>query len=276
MAVAESVEIGFRLLEEGRSAVDAVEAAIVFLEDYPDFNAGTGSRLQLDGVPRMDASIMEGDSLRAGTVAAVLNLKNPIRAARAVMEKTEHVMLVGEGARSFALASGVEEGEVHTAKRIEEWKRSLRKKHKHTQLLESMYDCETVGAVAVDREGLVVSGSSTGGAPYMLPGRVGDTPIVGAGIYADSSVGGVTATGLGEQIVRVVLSKSALDLMKKGLSPRRALRMAMNKLEKVTGGHAGAVAIDEKGKVGIYHNTRFMSYAYRINGEKLNMGTGIR
>lgn len=275
MAVAKSVEIGYCLLEEGKSAVDAVEAAIIFLEDYPDFNAGTGSRLQLDGVPRMDASIMEGDRLRAGAVAAVENLKNPIRAARAVMEKTNHVVLMGEGARRFAIASGMEEGEVRTGRRIEEWKRSLRKEHKHRQLFESINNCETVGAVAIDREGQVASGSSTGGAPFMLPGRVGDTPVVGAGIYADSSIGGVSATGLGEYIVRVVLSKSVLELMEKGSSPRTALRMAMNWLERVTGGRAGAIAIDGRGRVGVWHNTRFMSYAYRVSGRKVKMGAGI-
>ena len=275
MAVAKSVEIGYRLLEEGKSAIDAVEAAIVFLEDHPEFNAGTGSRLQMDGVPRMDASIMEGDTLRAGAVAAVENLKNPIRAARAVMEKTNHVMLVGEGARRFAVASGLEEGEVRTPRRMEEWRRNLRKEHKHTQLLESINDCETVGAVAIDREGQLVSGCSTGGAPFMLPGRVGDTPIVGAGIYAHSSIGGVSATGLGEQIVRVVLSKSAVELMERGATPRKALRLAMKKLHEVTGGGAGAIAIDARGRVGVWHNTRFMSYAYRMSGRKVKMGAGV-
>ncbi len=276
MAVAKSVELGYCLLEEGKSAVDAVEATIVFLEDYPDFNAGTGSRLQLDGVPRMDASIMEGDRLRAGAVAAVENINNPIRAARAVMERTEHVMLVGEGARRFAVASGIEEGEVRTARRIEEWKRNLCKEHKHRQLFESIYGCETVGAVAIDRQGQVASGCSTGGAPFMLPGRVGDTPILGAGIYADSSIGGVSATGLGEDIVRVVLSKSVLELMEKGSSPRMALRMIMNRLEKVTGGRAGAIAIDGRGRVGVWHNTEFMSYAYRMSGRKVKMGAGVK
>ncbi|MFQ5906454.1 MAG: isoaspartyl peptidase/L-asparaginase family protein [bacterium] len=272
LAVREAVEKGYRMLEQGGSALDAVEGSIVLLENHPNFNAGTGSRLQLDGVARMDAAIMEGSSLKAGAVAAIENIRNPIRAARAVMEKTEHVMLVGDGARRFAAASGIEEGDVRTERRIRAWQRSLEKDHVHIQILESVYGGETVGVVAVDMKGQVASGSSTGGAPFMLPGRVGDTPVIGAGVYADSKIGAATATGIGEYIVRTVLSRAIVELMARGVTPGRALKTAIGNLRKITGGQVGAVAIDRKGRAAAWHNTRFMSYCCMMRGRRVKMG----
>jgi beta-aspartyl-peptidase (threonine type) len=275
-ALAKIAQMGYEMLEAGMSAIDTVEKVIVFLEDDPVFNAGTGSRLQLDGVPRMDASIMEGDHFRAGAVASVENIRNPIKAARAVMENTDHVMLAGEGARKFALACGIEEVDVRTAKGIESWKRSLRATHKHVKLSKYFDSCETVGAVALDREGQLASGSSTGGAPYMLPGRVGDTPIIGSGIYADSRIGAVSATGVGEYIVRMVLSKAVVDLISGGMHPARAVKTVITRLNRITGGRVGAIAIDTKVRPAVWHNTDFMSYAYKVKGGKVMMGEKVK
>ncbi len=272
LAVERALLEGYRLLDEGGSALDAVERVIVILEDHPDFNAGTGSRIQLDGVIRMDASIMEGDELRAGAVAALEDIRNPIRAARAVMEKTGHVMLAGQHAKRFALLQGMEEADVYTEARRKAWKKSLQADHAHLEVLRKGWGCGTVGAVAVDQNGCIVSGSSTGGASFMLPGRVGDTPIVGAGIFADSKVGAVSATGVGEFIVRTVFAKSAVERMSRGLTPTRALKEATAYLRRVTGGEVGAVAVDRKGRIGVWHSSRYMYYSYRVSGKKVRTG----
>jgi beta-aspartyl-peptidase (threonine type) len=274
-AVEEALLQGYRLLEDGGTALDAVERVIVGLEDHPDFNAGTGSRIQLDGVIRMDASIMEGDQLRAGAVAAIEDIKNPIRAARAVMEKTGHVMLVGKNAKRFALLHGMEEADVYTERRRKIWKKSLEASHKHIDILRRGWGCGTVGAVAIDRKGCIASGSSTGGALLMLPGRVGDTPIIGAGIYADSAVGAVSATGIGEFIMRTAFSKSAVEQMSRGSTPTRALKEVTAYLNRVTGGEVGAIALDAKGRIGVWHSTRYMYYSYRISGRDVKTGARV-
>jgi len=274
-AMERALEGGYHLLLEGVSAVDAVERAIVTMEDHPDFNAGLGSRLQLDGVVRMDASIMEGDSLKAGAVAGIEDMANPIRIARAVMELTDHVLMVGEKAKSFALSLGFAEADVYTEKRRRSWLMSLRGDHKHMRIYRDVLECGTVGAVALDRSGTIAAGSSTGGGVHMLPGRVGDTPVIGAGICADSDHGAVSATGPGEYIIRTVLSKTVTDFMASGMTPNRALRAGMRRLQAVTGRHAGAIAMDMKGRVGVWHTTPHMYYSYRTNDRATVTGDRI-
>jgi beta-aspartyl-peptidase (threonine type) len=274
-AMEQALEEGYELLEAGASALDAVERTIVMLEDHPDFNAGKGSRLQLDGIIRMDASIMEGDALKAGAVAGIEDVANPIRSARAVMEMTDHVLLVGEKAKRFALSQGLGEGDVYTKRRLESWRKSLRTDHRHKRMCRDIFEGETVGAVALDRSGSVVSGSSTGGGTHMLPGRVGDTPVIGAGIYADSKCGAVSATGPGEHIVRTVLSKAVVDLMAAGMTPNRALKTGAQRLYRATGGYVGAVAVDPEGRIGIWHTTPHMYYSYRVSGRRTVTGASV-
>jgi beta-aspartyl-peptidase (threonine type) len=265
---------GYRILEGGGSSLDAVEAATVVLENHPDFNAGVGSRLQLDGRIRMDASIMEGDGLKAGAVAAIEDIANPIRVARAVMDATDHVMLVGEKAKRFALSKGFEEADVYTERRRKSWERSLRDGHRHHRIYREVFGGGTVGAVAIDQMGKITSGSSTGGGVHMLPGRVGDTPIIGAGIYADSKSGGVSATGPGEDIVRSVLSKTIADYIDGGKSPNRALKAGLKRLHSITEGYAGAIAMDWRGRVGVQHTSPHMYYSYRTS--RGDSATGAR
>lgn len=215
-------EAGRRVLSRGGSALDAVLAATVVLENDPRTNAGTGSRMRLDGTIQMDAAVMDSDR-RAGAVAAISNVRNPILVARKVLE-TPHVLLAGPWATRFARAAGVpfydpstddarqrlaETRAAMARGKLPEWAAAWRR-HEAT---------DTVGAVARDREGRYAAGNSTGGVTYMLPGRVGDSPIVGAGLYAGPA-GAVTATGVGEEIIRLALCKHVYDR----LEPRGAQR----------------------------------------------------
>lgn len=275
-ALERATEEGYRLVAEGASALEAVERTIVMLEDHPGFNAGRGSRLQLDAIIRMDASIMDGEGLRAGAVAALEDIKNPIGVARAIMEETEHVMLVGDKAKRFALSHGFPEADVYTSRRRKSWEKSLGSDHRHKSIYRDVFEGDTVGAVALDRSGRLASGSSTGGGTYMLPGRVGDTPIIGSGIYADSRFGAVSATGPGEFIMRTVFSKMIVDFMSDGMTPRRALEAGTEILRKVTGGRVGAIALDPRGRIGIWHSTPHMYYSYRVKGKEGKTGAEIR
>ncbi len=235
---------GWKILRHGGAALDAVEAAVVVLEDDSLFNAGTGSTLSASGKVEMDAAIMDGHTLRVGSVAAVQRIKNPIRLARHVMEDGRHVMLVGEGALAFAREIGFPECDpealIVPAER-ERWK------EKHG----------TVGCVAFDRNGKIAVATSTGGTFNKLSGRVGDSPLPGCGTYADDS-GGVSCTGNGEAIMRLVMGKSAIELLKTGGDPQAAACQAITLLAERTGGTGGLIIIDGKGRVGYARNTERM------------------
>ncbi len=229
MAVVDGAEeaghIGLRVLETGGTAIDAVTEAIVALEDDPRMNAGTGSRLRIDGRAQMDASIMT-DDLEAGAVAAIEYVKNPILVARKVME-TPHVLLVGPDAVRFARRLGFRKYDPVNPDAIQQWKASLEKIRKgdlppYAKKWTAFKDLVgTVGAVARDSAGRFCAGSSTGGTAFMMPGRVGDSPIVGAGIYCGPA-GAVSVTGTGEEILRRVLSKFVYDRMAGGRRTRAA------------------------------------------------------
>ncbi|MFQ6106059.1 MAG: isoaspartyl peptidase/L-asparaginase [Thermoplasmata archaeon] len=198
---------GMTILEEGGSSLDAVVEAVVVLEDDPSTNAGLGSRLRLDGSVRMDASLMDSD-LNCGCIAGIRDVKNPIAVARRVMD-TPHIMLAGEGATSFARKQGFNRFDPKTEKSIERLE-LVKKRLREGDIPEWAskwrgYHVGTVGAVALDSKGRMASGNSTGGTSLMLPGRIGDTPIIGSGIYC-GPLGAVSATGIGEEIVRRVLS----------------------------------------------------------------------
>jgi beta-aspartyl-peptidase (threonine type) len=244
---------GWRILTDDGSALDAVEAAVRQLEDHPRFNAGRGSVLTSAGTIEMDAAIMEGDRLRCGAVAAVSRVANPIALARRVMEHTPHVLLVGEGAHDFARAQELPECDPQSL--VTE--RQLRR---HSERAAAAMK-GTVGAVALDRHGTVAAATSTGGMIGKLPGRVGDSALIGCGTYADSSLGGVSCTGDGEAIIRVVLARQALAYLKEADDPDYAAKVAVDLLVEEGRGQGGLILLDWRGRVGYAHSTPLMPVA---------------
>ncbi len=266
-----ALQAGWAVLSRGGSALDAVEAAIVVLEDAPVFDAGTGSHLNLDGRVECDAIVMDGETLRAGAVAAVQRIHNPIRLARTLMEKGPHMMLVGEGAERYAKEQGIawcDPEELVTDTEREAWKRC--RMDKHAAANHRGHEQGTVGAVAVDRAGRLIAGTSTGGTCCKLPGRVGDSPLIGCGCYADAEAGGVSCTGYGEAIMKVVLAKAATDLLRQpvnsGENPSeiadRAAREAVKLLAQRGRGTGGLILLDRNGNPGYAFNTPHMAYGF--------------
>lgn len=239
---------GWHVLQQGGAALDAVEAAVIVLEDNPLFNAGTGSTLNSVGKVEMDAAIMEGNSLRAGAVAAVQGIKNPIQLARRVMEDGRHVLLVGEGAQLFARQIGFPECSPDILI-VEAERKRWQEKH------------GTVGAVALDSAGKMAVSTSTGGIFNKFPGRVGDSPLPGCGTYADE-YGGVSCTGHGEAIIRIVMAKSTLELLKAGADPQSAANQAVMLLVEKTGGSGGLIIADRQGRIGYARNTDRMPVCF--------------
>lgn len=240
--------VAWEILAQNGSALDAAEAAVVVLEDNPLFNAGTGSTLNLHGNVEMDAGIMDGDSLRAGAVAAVEGIKNPIKLARRVLEDGRHVMLAGEGALMFARETGFPECSPESLI-VEHERKRWTEKH------------GTVGCVVLDSKGKIAVATSTGGVFNKLPGRIGDSPLPGCGTYADDR-GGVSCTGLGEAIIRVVLGKTAVDFLSEGVEPNTAARKSLGLLEAKTGAQAGLIMIDCQGRIGYARNTTHMPVCF--------------
>ena len=237
----EAALAGWEILKHGGTALDAAESAVVILEDNPLFNAGTGSTLNSLGVVEMDAAIIDGNTLSAGAVAAVQGIKNPIKLARRVMEDGRQVLLVCEGARLFAREMGFPECSPETLI-VETERKRWEEKH------------GTVGCVALDSAGKIAVATSTGGIFNKFPGRVGDSPLLGCGTYADE-LGGVSCTGHGEAIMRVVLAKSTLELLKSGADPHAAANQAVVLLAKKTGSTGGLIVIDRQGRIGYARNT---------------------
>lgn len=255
---------GWEILHSGGHALRAVEAAIRSLEDDPAFNAGRGAHLNARGRIELDASIMEGKGLQAGAVAAVQNIKNPISLARRVLE-SEHVFLVGRGASLFAKGVGIAEcsnEELVVERELERWQALRKNKAFDSHAAFGGPGGSTVGAVAMDQQGNIVAGNSTGGSPHKHPGRVGDSPLIGCGIYADNSVGGVACTGWGEAIIRVVLAKSAVDLLRDDRPVQEAAGLAVQLLQERVAGLGGLIMIDGQGNVGYSFNAPKMAHAY--------------
>ncbi len=248
---------GFAVLAGGGSALDAVEAAVRILEDDPIFNAGRGSCLTRAGTVEMDAALMSGSGLRAGAVAAVDRVRNPIALARAVLDDGEHVLLVGAGALAFAREAGVKRvarGYHVTPAARADLARALARRR-------APKGGGTVGAVARDAAGHVAAATSTGGMVGKRPGRVGDSPLLGAGTYADDLAGAASATGHGERIIQVALTKAAIDLLAAGVSPAAAARRAIALLGARTGGRGGVILLGRTGGPGVAFNTRSMRWA---------------
>ena len=240
--------VAWEILAQNGSALDAAEAAVVVLEDNPLFNAGTGSTLNRYGNVEMDAGIMDGDSLRAGAVAAVQGIKNPIMLARRILEDGRHVMLAGEGALMFASEIGFPQCSPESLI-VEHERKRWTEKH------------GTVGCVVLDSKGKISVATSTGGIFNKLPGRIGDTPLPGCGTYADDR-GGVSCTGLGEAIIRLVLGKTAVDFLAEGVEPNTAARKSLGLLEAKTGAQAGLIMIDCQGRIGYARNTTLMPVCF--------------
>jgi beta-aspartyl-peptidase (threonine type) len=251
-----AVLAGWRVLADGGTALDAVESAVRALEDDPRFNAGRGSVLNRDGTIEMDASIMEGDRLQCGAVAALVGVANPVTVARRVLESRRHVLLVGDGALAFSRSVGIPECD--PASLVTD-----RQRKRHVELARKPIPPGggTVGAVALDRNGTTAAATSTGGTPGKLPGRVGDSALIGCGTYADSSLGGVSCTGDGEAIIRVVLGHRALRYLKDADDPDYAAKVAVDLLVEEGGGQGGLILIDWRGRPGYATSTRLMPVA---------------
>jgi beta-aspartyl-peptidase (threonine type) len=243
-----ALEIGYECLLQ-KTAVDAVAAAVVVLEDSPLFNAGRGSSFNTDGEIEMDASIMDGATLRAGAVAAVRRIRNPILAARAVMAASRHVLLAGEGAERFARRQGLKmepPAYFGTARRLAALRRNQKGYH------------GTVGAVALDQAGNLAAATSTGGYTGKLPGRVGDSPIIGAGTYADNRACAVSGTGLGEAFIRAAVAHDVCARMRYAKVSLWAAAAAALANVKSLGADGGLIAIDRRGNVAMPFNSEGM------------------
>lgn len=267
-------EAGWRVLEQGGSALDAVETAIRLMEDDPAFDAGVGSVLNRDGAVELDAAIMEGARLRCGAVAAVRRVRNPITLARRVLE-SQSVLLAAEGAERFAEASGVplcDPAELVVERERARWVEFARRSDFRAQDAFVARPGDTVGAVALDRQGRLAAGASTGGTANKPPGRVGDTPLIGCGLYADDQIGGCASTGWGESLIKVVLAKTAIDLLGANGDPMAAARAAIDRLAQRVGGLGGCILLDTRGRAGLAFNTPRMAYAYRDAGGRAAEG----
>lgn len=247
--VARAAAVGWRVLAQGGSALDAAIEAVVALEDDPLFNAGTGSVLNAAGEVEMDAGVMAGDTLSAGGVACIRRVRNPVLVARRVMEATDCVLLAGPAAMEFARAQGFAEHDPGLP-------RDLRR----------AAGVGTVGAVALDAAGRLAAATSTGGRAGKRVGRVGDSPIPGAGNYACAHAA-VSATGWGEQMLRSVTAKEVAERIGRGTAPQQALREVLDGMARRFGEPIGAIALDARGNLGVVHGTEAMPHAWRRGGE---------
>jgi len=259
-ALTQALQNGYAQLKAGKTAVDAVSAAITVLEDDPNFNAGKGSVFTHDGKNEMDAAIMDGATLEAGSIAGVHRVKNPILLARAVMEKSQHVMMVGDGAEAFAKQEGivlVDPAYFRTEERWQQLQKALKEDandEKHSDV-ETAKHFGTVGAVALDAQGHLAAGTSTGGMTDKRWGRVGDSPIIGAGTYANSGCA-VSGTGWGEYYIRTVAAHEiCMRVTQMRVPLRRAAAEVINQEIPSMGGNGGAIALDANGTVSMPFNT---------------------
>jgi beta-aspartyl-peptidase (threonine type) len=251
-----AAQAGFEILRAGGSALDAATAAVVVLEDDPRFNAGTGSALTAEGEVECDASVMGGDG-RAGAVGALRDVKNPIRLARLVMERTPHVLLVGAGAAAFAAECGVlslAPQALVTERMRDKWRAALAR-------AAAAPSGGTVGCVARDAAGHVAAATSTGGTMLKRQGRVGDSAVIGAGTYADDGAGAVSCTGLGEAFIKAAAAKQAVEALRAGRSPDEAAREILP-LVRRHGGSGGLICVDAAGRVGLAFDTPRMAHAW--------------
>ena len=271
-AINRALQVGDSVLKAGGTCMDAVEKTIMVMEDSPLFNAGKGAVLTHEGTAELDASVMDGKTLAAGAVAGVKDIKNPIRLARTVMEKSEHVLLTGSGASKFAVEQGfklVPNSYFITEKRMKELQQLLDKER-----VAGVNDKHgTVGCVALDTYGNIAAGTSTGGMSNKKFGRIGDSPIIGAGTYANNVTGGFSCTGHGEYYIRLGFSRDISAMMEyRQMDISKACRAEVQKLTQL-GGTGGVIGLDKQGNVAMEFNTSGMFRGFvKSNGEKY---TGI-
>ncbi|HVP41142.1 MAG TPA: isoaspartyl peptidase/L-asparaginase [Candidatus Krumholzibacteriaceae bacterium] len=274
-----AAKTGFDVLMKN-DALDAVEAAVESMEDDPVFNAGLGSTLTIDKRIEMEASIMDGESLDAGAASLLSDIKNPVHLARIIMENTDHMYIVGEGAEKLARLFKLERRDPTTELRVKYWntlKNKLKKGKvdylpKTYKLIHDnprLFQLDTVGAVALDTQGNVAAATSSGGVTLKLPGRIGDTPLIGCGNYADNEAGACSATGIGEIAMKLVLAKAVCDEMHAGASAQKAVEnliMLINRRIRNATNSMGLIAVGTKGGIGVAHNSRNICYAYMCTG----------
>ena len=272
-----AAEAGWAALDRGGSALDAVEAAVVAMEDDETFDAGRGSFLNRDGHVQTDALMMCGQTLRAGGVGCVQRLRNPVRAARLVLERSPHVYFVADGAERFAAEHGMalcDNSELVIPREVERWQKAQEQRY----LTAPSEFCgptdpyeadshDTVGAVAVDAHGSIAAATSTGGTLNKAPGRVGDSSLIGCGCYADNDTAAASTTGWGEPMMKLVFAKSATDQVTAERPPTEVAAHAIRHLHRRLNGHGGIILLDRRGRVGIAHNTPRMAWALRRDGE---------
>jgi L-asparaginase / beta-aspartyl-peptidase len=283
--VRNALAAGWRVLQDGNSgrggpALDAVEEAVVIMEDDETFDAGRGSFLNRDGRVQLDALIMDGSTLRAGGVGCVEHLRNPVRAARKILSESPHVYFVGEGAEKFAAEHGValcKNEDLIIPREVEHLRKYQAElanrdefgctRNDGNDLFAPVHDAtishDTVGAVALDRNGNIAAATSTGGTLNKAPGRLGDSSLIGCGCYADNQSAAASTTGWGEPIMKLVLAKWTADRIAAGNLPEWAAQEAMNYLKQRVNGHGGIIVLDPQGHFGIAHNTPRMAFAYK-------------
>jgi beta-aspartyl-peptidase (threonine type) len=265
--VRHALAAGWRVLERGGPSVDAVEEAVVIMEDDETFDAGRGSFLNRDGKVQLDALIMDGATLRAGGVGCVERLRNPVRAARKILSESPHVYFVGEGAERFAAEHGVAlcRNEDLIIPREVERLRAYQTQSSigGDDLFAPAISHDTVGAVALDRDGNIAAATSTGGTLNKAPGRLGDSSLIGCGCYANNESAAASTTGWGEPIMKLVLAKWTADRIAAGNLPEWAAQESMNYLKERVNGHGGIIVLDKHGHFGIAHNTPRMAWALK-------------
>lgn len=265
--VRNALATGWRVLARGGTALDAIEEAVVIMEDDETFDAGRGSFLNRDGKVQLDALIMDGATLRAGGVGCVERLSNPVRAARKILSESPHVYFVGEGAERFAAEHGVElcrNEDLIIQREVEHLRKyqlEVADPASGKDLFAPAISHDTVGAVALDREGNIAAATSTGGTLNKAPGRLGDSSLIGCGCYADNLSAAVSTTGWGEPIMKLVLAKWTADRVSAGNLPEWAAKEAMNYLQQRLNGHGGIIVLNAQGQFGIAHNTPRMAWA---------------
>src|ERR1700716_301421 len=267
--VRNALAAGWRVLKRGGSSLDAVEEAVVIMEDDETFDAGRGSFLNRDGKVQLDALIMDGGTLRAGGVGCVERLRNPVRAARKILSESPHVYFVGEGAERFAAEHGV------ALCRNEDLiiPREVERLHEYqaqtasggNDLFAPAISHDTVGAIALDRDGNIAAATSTGGTLNKAPGRLGDSSLIGCGCYANNESAAASTTGWGEPIMKLVLAKWTADRIATGSLPEWAAQESMNYLKERLNGHGGMILLDAFGRFGISHNTPRMAWALKTS-----------
>ena len=267
--VRNAIAAGWRVLDHGGTALDAVEEAVVLMEDDQAFDAGRGSFLNRDGKVQLDALIMDGSTLRAGGVGCVERIANPVRAARKILSDSPHVYFVGEGAERFAAEHGIalcKNEDLIIPREVERLREfQARTIEQSEDLFAPAISHDTVGAAALDRDGNIAAATSTGGTLNKAPGRLGDSSLIGCGCYADNRTAAASTTGWGEPIMKLVLAKWAADRVASGSLPEWVAKEAINYLESRVSGHGGIILLDARGRFGITHNTPRMAWGVRTS-----------